>query len=400
MRARCALLDADRPGTAGSRFRVAAAFARARSVAVPLVLPVSLLLLDLWPCPALAQAVEVAKVTSRRLERTILLPGELRPYQEVELQARLAGFVERVEVDRGSTVKKGQVLVKLTAPEIAAQVAEAESKLRAAEAQRTQATAKLAADQSTYEQLKAASETKGAVSGRELIQAQKDTEAAQALVESLNSAVAAAESSWRAARQMEEYLVITAPFDGVITERMVHPGALVGPGGESGVLLKLEQLSRLRLLVAVPEAEYAGVVQGAQVEFTVPAHKAQKFSATVARVSHSMDPKTRSMPVELDVSNPAGALAPGMYPEVSWPTRRPLDSLLVPPTSIVTTTERTFVIRVRNGKAEWVDVRKGVSAGGDLVEVTGNLQPGDTVVRRGSDEIRDGTAIQVQGGKG
>jgi len=350
----------------------------------------------LWPWALQAQTVEVAKVTSRKLERVIVLPGELQPFQAVILHARVAGFVEEVDVDRGSAVKKGQLLAKLTAPEIAAQGAEAESKLRAAESQRAQAAARLAADQSTYDQLKSASATQGAVSGRELIQAQKAVEAAQALVESQDSAVLAAESSLRAARQMEQYLTVTAPFDGVITERMVHPGALVGPAGAgTGALLKLDQISRLRLLVAVPEAEYAGVVPGAQVEFTVPAYKTQKFTGTVARLSRSVDPKTRSMLVELDVSNGARTLAPGMYPEVSWPVRRPVESLLVPATSIVTTTERTFVIRVNNARAEWVDVRRGVSAG-DLVEVTGSLQPGDTVVRRGSDEIREGTPIQAQ----
>lgn len=349
-----------------------------------------------WPWTLQAQTVEVAKVTSRTLERVIVIPGELQPYQSVVLHARVAGFVEAVDVDRGSAVKKGQRLVKLSAPEVTAQVAEAESKVRGAESQRAEAEAKLAAQQSTYEQLKSASATEGAISGRELIQAQKAMEAAQSLVKALGSGVLAAESSMRAVTQMEQYLTVTAPFDGVITERMVHPGALVGPAGAgTGALLRLEQMSRLRLLVAVPEVEYAGVVPGAQVAFTVPAHRAQKFSGTVARVSRSVDVKTRSMPVELDVTNPAGALAPGMYPEVSWPIRRPVESLLVPATSVVITTERTFVIRVKDGRAEWVDVRKGVSVG-DQVEVTGSLQPGDTVVRRGSDEIREGTPIQAQ----
>jgi membrane fusion protein (multidrug efflux system) len=357
----------------------------------------SIILLGLWPWAVQAQTVEVAKVTARKLERVIVLPGELQPYQAVTLHARVAGFVEAVDVDRGSAVKKGQVLVKLTAPEIAAQVAETESKLRAAESQRAQASAKLAAVQSNYDQLKSASATQGAISGRELIQAQREVEAAQALVESEQSAVVAAEAVLRAVKQMEQYLSVTAPFDGIITERMVHPGALVGPAGAgTGALLELEQISRLRLLVAVPEAEYAGIVPGAQVEFAVPAYKTQKFTGTVARLSRSVDPKTRSMLVELDVNNAGGALAPGMYPEVSWPVHRPSESLLVPTTSIVTTTERTFVIRLTNGRAEWVDVKRGVTAGADLVEVTGKLQPGDTVVRRGTDELRDGTPIQAQ----
>lgn len=371
---------------------------RASSVDSRLAVSAWVVLLAFCPRPAVAQ--DVAKVTSRTIERTILLPGELQPYQEVVLHARVAGFVDTVSVDRGSVVKKGQQLAKLSAPEISAQVAEAESKLKAAESQQAQAEARLAADESTYDELKTASQTQGAVSGRELIQAQKTADATKALVESLKGAVAAANSSLRAARQMEQYLVITAPFDGVITERIVHPGALVGPSaGGSSALLKVQQISKLRLLVALPEAEYAGIVAGAQVSFTVPAYKTQKFSGTIARLSRAVDPKTRSMPVELDVNNTNGVLAPGMYPEVSWPTRRPSESLLVPTSSVVTTTERTFVIRVKDAKAEWVDVKKGVNAGNDLVEVTGSLQPGDVVVRRGSDEIRQGTAIKVQDGK-
>lgn len=345
------------------------------------------------------QTVEVAKVVSRKIERVIVLPGELHPYQMVVLHARVAGFVEEIFVDRGSVAQKGQLLVRLTAPEVRAQVAEAESKVRSARSQRAEAGAKLAASQSIYDQLKSASAEEGVISEKELIQAQKAVEAAQAFVASLDSVVAAAESALQAAKQMEQYLSVTAPFEGIITERLVHPGALVGPGtGAGGALLKLEQVSKLRLVVAVPETEYAGVVPGARVEFAVPAYKGRKFSGTVARISRSVDPKTRSMLVELDVSNPSGALAPGMYPEVAWPVRQPGESLLVPVTSVVSTTARTFVIRVRSGKAEWVDVRKGVRVG-DLLEVVGDLHPGDAVVRRGSDEIREGAPVLTPGDK-
>ena len=105
------------------------------------------------------------------------------------------------------------------------------------------------------------------------------------------------------------------------------------------------------------------------------------------------------MAVELDVENPDLRLAPGMYPELTWPIRKKNPSLLVPPTSIVTTTERTFVVRVKDGKAEWVNVKRGQSVG-DLVEVYGALKAGDTVLRRGSDEVRPGTAVSIAATKG
>jgi RND family efflux transporter MFP subunit len=214
--------------------------------------------------------------------------------------------------------------------------------------------------------------------------------------------VKAAQASAAALKDLESYLNVAAPFSGVITERNVHPGALVGPaGGANAVpMFQLEQNSRLRLVVSVPEIEVSGIARGARVPFSVPAHPGETFTGVVARIPRSMDPKTRSMAVELDVPNPRGALAPGMYATVTWPVKRSRASLLVPLTSIVTTTERTFVIRVRDGRAEWVTVRRVPGAApGELVEVYGPLREGDLIVKRGSDEIREGARLSVRSGK-
>jgi multidrug efflux pump subunit AcrA (membrane-fusion protein) len=124
----------------------------------------------------------------------------------------------------------------------------------------------------------------------------------------------------------------------------------------------------------------------------VPAYPGRPYTGKIARIAHALDPKTRTMPVELDVFNRDGSLSPGMYPAIHWPVRRAKPALLVPKTSVVTTTERTFVIRSQNGRAEWVDVKKG-PAQGDLVEVSGDLRPGDRVVRRGTDELHDGKQL-------
>jgi len=344
-------------------------------------------------CTVSAQSLEVVQVVSRALERKLRLPAEILPYQQVALHARVAGFVETVEVDRGSEVTQGQLLVRLAAPELTAQLAEAQAKAQALEAQKIEAAARMAAAESTYQRLKEASATPGAVAGNELVLAEKALESARATVRALDSSARAALASEEALRELTGYLRVTAPFDGIITERRVHPGALVGPS--AGVLLELQQLRRLRLVVAVPEAHAANVVRGAGVTFTVPAHPGRTFRGAVARLAQSVDTKTRTMPVEADVDNAGGALAPGMYAEVAWPVRRPRPSLLAPPSSIVTTTERSFVIRVREGRAEWVDVTRGAPAG-DLVEVLGALAPGDEILRRASDEIREGTSLQVR----
>jgi RND family efflux transporter MFP subunit len=255
-----------------------------------------------------------------------------------------------------------------------------------------QAEAQLAAVQSTLDHLKKAAETPGAIAGNEVTLAEKQVDAARALLASRRQAVSVAQAAVKALETLQEYLKITAPFDGVVTDRLVHPGALVGPGADAALLV-IQQVARLRLTVAVPETDIGGIVAGAKVDFTVPAFPGRTYSGTVARVAHALDPGTRTMPVELDVQNRDGSLAPGMYPNVKWPVRRGRPSLLVPKTSVVTTAERTFVIRARDGKAEWVDVRKG-AAEGENIEVMGNLQAGDKVVKRANDELRDGAPMK------
>lgn len=344
-----------------------------------------------------APVVEVVPVVQQKLERTIRLPGELSPWETVAVYPKVTGFVEWIGVDRGSRVGRGQSLARMTAPELVSQRAEAEARLQAVRAQRAEAAAKLAADEGTYQRLKAASATPGVVAGNDVEVADKVVSAGRGRVSALDSTERAAQAAVRSVIEMEAYLKIAAPFDGVVTERNAHPGSLVGPSGASAAapMLRIEQVSRLRLTVSVPEAEVGGIAAGGRVKFTVPAFPGQAFEGVIRRVSRSLDAKTRSMPVELDVNNAAGRLAPGMFADVAWPVRRARPSLFVPPSAVATTTERMFVIRVRDGKAEWVNVRRGAPAG-DLVEVFGELQAGDQVVRRATDELRAGARVTAK----
>lgn len=339
-----------------------------------------------------SQTADLAPVVSRSVSRTIDLPGEFEPFLSVSLHAKVRGYVEKVLVDRGSIVHRGQLLAELSAPEMDAQIAEAESKVQAAESERLQAEAQLAAVQSTADRLKKAAETPGAIAGNEVIQAERQVDAAKALVQSKHQASRAAQAALKSQKDLQGYLRIAAPFEGVVTDRLVHPGALVGPGPDP-VILVIQQVSHLRLVVAVPEANIGGIARGVRVGFHVPAYPERSYTGTVARISHALDPKTRTMAVELDVPNRDASLSPGMYPSVKWPIRQSRPALMVPRTSVVTTTERTFVIRNRDGKAEWVNVSKG-AADGDSMEVIGALRPGDMVVRRATDEIHEGASLQ------
>jgi RND family efflux transporter MFP subunit len=339
----------------------------------------------------LAQTGGLVPVISKPVSRTVELPGEVLPFLTVSLHARVAGYVDHVLVDRGSAVKQGDPLIELSAPEMAAQIAEAQSKVQGIEADRLQAEAQLAGAQSTYDHTKTAAATPGVIAGNELILAEKQVDAAKALLISRQQASRAAESAVRALTDLQAYLKIAAPFDGVVTDRLIHPGALVGPGNDVALLV-IQQVSHLRIVVQVPEEDVLGITSGATVAFRVAADPERAYSGRIARISHALDQKTRTMAVELDVMNRDGSLAPGMYPTVKWPVHRSQPALFVPKTSVVITTERTFVIRNQGGRAEWVNVKKGV-AEGDLVEVKGDLKPGDTVVRRATDEIREGSAL-------
>jgi membrane fusion protein, multidrug efflux system len=340
--------------------------------------------------------VETAKVVSQPLNKTVTIPGDLTAYQSVNLSARVSGFVESIAVDRGTWVKRGQGLARISAPELRAQRAEAEAKVQAVRAQEAEAEAKTVAAQSTYDRLKAASATPGVVAGHDLEIAERGLEAARAHVNALKGSGAAATAAVKAVAEMETYLQLVAPFDGVITERAVHPGSLVGPS--TGSLLRIEQVSRLRLTVPVPESYVGTINRGAPVSFRVTAFPDQMFEGVIARPAHSLDLKTRSMLVELDVNNPKQVLAPGMFAEVQWPVSRSQSSLFVPRTAVVRTSERQFVVRVRGGVAEWVDVRRG-ELNGDVIEVFGDLRAGDDVIRRGNDEIRPGTKVTVSPAK-
>lgn len=337
--------------------------------------------------------VNVVAVESQKLSTTLSLPAQTSPYEAVAIFPKVTGFIEKILVDRGSHVKAGELIVQLSAPELQAQRSQAEANLQTAQAHLAVAQAKLISDQGTYEHLSAAAKTPGVVSGNDLLTAEQTTAADSAQVEAARHGVLAAQDAARSLTQLESYLDIRAPFDGVVTERNLHPGALVGPSsGPAGVLpiLRIEDIGRLRLVVPIPQQYVSAVREGASVAFTVPAYTGQVFHAPIARISHNIDQNTRTMAVELDVHN--AQITPGTFANVQWPVQRDDATLFVPTAAITTNLQRTFVIRIQDGKAQWVDVKTGTTVAGKT-EVFGDLKGGDQVVLPASDELVPGTSV-------
>ena len=315
------------------------------------------------------------------LSSSLTIPGELVPFQQVDLYAKVSSFVKKIYVDVGSQVKQGQVLALMEAPEINAQVAGSESRLQSYEAL-------YQGSKATYNRLLETSKTPGTISPNELelALAKQNSDLAQ-----LNAAKAANKEI----TDTKNYLEIRAPFTGTISARNVSAGAYVGPSGKGSDLpmFSLNQEDKLRLTAAIPATYTSFLSTKSQVSFTVNAIAGKKFTANIARLSGALDNRLRSEDVEMDVANNSRKLLPGMVAEISIPLPALDSSFVVPKKAVVNSTERIFVIRKQNGKAQWVDVRQGREADGKI-EIYGNLNDRDTLIATGSEEIRDGSPIR------
>ena len=249
--------------------------------------------------------------------------------------------------------------------------------------------------------MQAAAKTPGVLAENDVAVAGQAVSADRGLVDAAEQNIAAARESLKSVSQSEAYLTITAPFAGVVTTRSLHPGALIGPAsgaGGSAPILQIVDDRRLRLVVPIPEAQIGSMKMGQPVSFMVPAYPGRAFKAPIARIARAMDEKSRTMPVELDVINRDGSLSPGSFATVTWPQERGYPTLFVPATAVTNDQQHTFVIRVRDDKAEWVTVQTGQTVNGEM-EVFGDLAAGDQVVKIATDAIHSGDAVRVQTGR-
>jgi membrane fusion protein, multidrug efflux system len=323
--------------------------------------------------------IPVFILKAEMLKKTVELPGELIPYEQTDLYAKVSGFVRTMKVDIGDHVHKGQTLAIIQAPEVNTQFAEAESSIQAAKAKWT-------ASKDNYDRLFRASQSPspGIVAPVELVNSRNQMMADSASYEVVRQQA-------RVYKEISGYLYITAPFDGVITTRKTDPGALVGA---STMLLTVQYNKTLRLRIAVPEMYVAAASKGNKgrnILFSVDTYPDQRFSGVLTRKTETVDPVTRTELWEFEVDNSRHLLKAGVFAYTRIEIDRNGPSFVIPPSAIATTQERKFVIKVTDGKANWIDVRQGITTDRG-VEIFGNLKAGDTLFVKSTDERKPGSS--------
>jgi membrane fusion protein (multidrug efflux system) len=319
-------------------------------------------------------SLETATVQFINPTYTISVPGELEPFDEVQVYAKVQGFVQKMYVDRGTYVRKNQLLAVLEAPEMDQQYLSDKSKQE-----------KMHSDyifsQQSYERLLAASATDGAVATIEL-------DRAKSMMLGAKSAYESSKAGTAHASQLKDYLRIVAPFDGVITQRNLSAGALVGPGSNQP-LFTIAQGNKLRLTLSIPEKHTASIQDGMKVKFTVSSHPGEVFEAKLSRTSGLLNAQNRSLILEFDVNNGDKKLQGGEYAQVKLGLQRKSPSYWVAPKSIVNAQSGTFIMTLSNKQIKRVLVKEGVRLD-SLVEVFGDINEQSQVLKKPSEELKEG----------
>lgn len=329
------------------------------------------------PKPAV-DSVPVFLLEKQPVNKQISFPAELIPYERAEIYAKVSGYIKSLKADLGDHVQKGQVLAILDAPEMIANYAQAKADVQAA---RSRYLGMLDA----YRRIVNASKVPGTIATGEL-------EKAKSAMQSDSASLEAFSSKLNAYGQLRDYLTIRSPFNGIVTQRNVDPGTLVA-AGNAKPLLVVENNSTLRLRVPVPETYSAAIPDTSFIHFTVDAQPGITYTATLSRKSGALNLANRTETWEYMYQNTGGQLKSGMFASALLKLGRKAPSFLVPAPAVATNLEKRFIIRLKDGRAEWVDVRSGISLT-DKTEIFGELAAGDTLLARASDEIKPGTPLQ------
>jgi RND family efflux transporter MFP subunit len=343
--------------------------------------------------------VSAAVAVARRapIGNVFSVAGEFLPYQDIEIHAKVAGYIRKINVDIGDRVKTGQVLAVLEVPELVAQLQGAGAGVRHSQQEVQRAQNEVSRDEAQhvalhaqYLRLKQAAQARpGLIAQQELDDAQAKDQASEAQVDSAKSAFAAAKQQLEMSQAnnsqisaMSDYTHITAPFDGVVTWRYADTGSLVQAGtsnNNSAPVVKLAQVKVLRLRIPVPESLAPSVRVGQPADVAVHA-TGEHFAGKVTRFTDALDRTTRTMQVEIDVPNDQYKLQPGMYADVSLQVQNHPDALTIPIQAMQHENGKSEVLLVdQHNRVEPRQIQTGLEDP-NRVEVLGGLKEGDRVI--------------------
>jgi RND family efflux transporter MFP subunit len=356
-------------------------------------------------------SVAVARVVTGDLAQTLTLAAEFRPFQEIEIHAKVAGYVKAINVDVGDRVRAGQLLAVLEIPELQDDLTSAEAGVKHSQEEVNRARADLSRAESAHEVVhlgstrlvKVMQQRPNLVAQQDIDEAQGRDRVSEAQVATAKAAVAAAQEQLAVARANENktktlfaYARITAPFAGVITHRYADTGAMIQAGTSSQTqampIVRLSQNNLLRLTIQVPESAVSRIHIGAPVDVDVQA-LGRTFVGKVARFAEKLNSDTRTMETEVDVANEQLQLVPGMYARASITTDRAGAVLVAPVQAIDRKDDRVEALVVgADGTVVRRRIRLGLEAA-DRVEIRDGLAAGDLVVIGSRTQLKPGALV-------
>jgi RND family efflux transporter MFP subunit len=350
--------------------------------------------------------VNVSKVTVAAGKSQLVLPGNIQAVAEGPILARASGYIRKRYVDIGDRVKAGQVVAEIEAPELDQQITQAQAAIDQAKSSVQQAEAAVQQGRANENLARLTGGRmanllmRGVVSKQDNDNAQAQLAAQQAnvqallqSVEALHSGVAAAQANLARLNQLKTYLIVRAPFDGVITLRNVDTGALVNEG--STLLFRVAQTGSLRTYINLPQADAESVRVGQRAVISIAELPGRKFDGVVTRTSNSLDPATRTLLTEVQVPNPNGVLMPGMYADVDLTVPRKNPPLLIAGDTLVVRTDGPQVAVVASdGTVHFAHIQLGRDFG-DHIEVLSGLAEGQQLAVNPSDIVREGVRVRA-----
>jgi len=353
----------------------------------------------------------VVRPKRENLASTLKVAGQFEPYQEVDLHAKVSGYIRRINVDIGDRVRTGQVIATLEVPELNAQLSGAQAEVRHSQSEIARSQSEVARAESNhaavhaaYQRLaQAANQRPGLIAEQELDDSRAKDQESEAQIQVAKSALAAAEQQLGVSRAdnqrvqvLSDYSVVTAPFAGVITKRYADTGSLIQAGTTSNTqaapIVRIEQSDLLRLRMPVPEADVPFIAAGGVVQVTVQATK-ETFTGKIVRFSRALDAATRTMVVELDVANPSLKLSPGMYAQTEIALQQRTNVLTLPSQAVVQGEGKSYVLVVADKKVVKKAVMLGLE-GSDKVEIASGLADGENVILSGQTNYQTGEVVR------